>query len=327
MWQIPSSLLVSLAASLSIAAVTAAQQLQAPPGTAQPMQQTATQPAAPAQPSPVQPAAPRLPPEFQLNLIQETLLDTVLNKWQQESAKINMFRCQFERWEYNAAFGPGLTLPLFKNHGELSFAKPDKGSFQITKITKWQVNPAPQGSAPPAVVQGNWVPDPKAVGEHWVCDGKNVYEYRHEQKQLVVRPIPRQLQGQAIADGPLPFLFGADAAKLKARYWLRIDEAHGQANPNEVKIEALPKYQADAVNYSKVQVILDTGRLLPVAMQVHLPNQDRNVYLFDLQNAKVNGLWEQIKALFAPPELRPGWKRVVEEVPLEQAARPQPARR
>ena len=34
--------------------------------------------------------------------------------------------------------------------------------------------------------------------------------------------MPPELQGKAIVDGPLPFLFGADAQKLKQRYYLRI---------------------------------------------------------------------------------------------------------
>ena len=73
------------------------------------------------------------------------------------------------------------------------------------------------GQAPPAQAQGNWVKQENAIGEHWVCDGTSIYEYRTEQKQLVERPIPKEMQGKAIVDGPLPFLFGAEAAKLKQR--------------------------------------------------------------------------------------------------------------
>ena len=63
--------------------------------------------------------------------------------------------------------------------------------------------------------QGDWIVKKDAIGEHWVCDGQNVYEYRHDQKQLVVRPIPPAMQGKAIVDGPLPFLFGAEAAQAQ----------------------------------------------------------------------------------------------------------------
>jgi TIGR03009 family protein len=254
-----------------------------------------------------------LPPEFRLNALQQAELDVVLDLWETKSAEVNTFHCPFERLEYNQAFGPGPNVPLFHNLGELSFEKPDKGSFQITEVRKWVPQP---GQA------GQFLKDPSAVGEHWVCDGKNIYEYRHQQKQLVVRPIPANLQGKAIMDGPLPFLFGAEAAKLKARYWLRLDENYGRENPDYVLVDALPRFQSDAANYSRVQVILDRHKMLPSAMQVHLPNRDRNVYTFDLEKAKVNSIWQQVKSWFAPPELRPGWQRVVEEMPLEQAAQP-----
>jgi TIGR03009 family protein len=314
--------LLALAAVLILHLPARGQQLLASQQGAAQSAPAAGQPAAGAQPASVQ-----VPAGFQLNVLEQTRLDAVLAKWQAESAKVSTFRCPFERWEYNAAFGPAPNVPLFKNQGELSFEKPDKGSFQITKVLKWKETPAAPGQPPPRERTGDWVADPNAVGEHWVCDGKNVYEYRHDQKQLVVRPIPPQLQGKAIVDGPLPFLFGADAAKLKARYWLRLDEAYNQANPNQILIDALPRFQADAANYRQVQVILNQATLLPEAMQVHLPNHDRNVYMFDLQKAKVNGLWQQIKNLFAPPELLPGWQRVVEEMPVQQAAQPGQLRR
>ena len=35
-------------------------------------------------------------------------------------------------------------------------------------------------------------------------------------------------------------------------------------------------------------MILDRQRLLPKAMQVHLPSGNRHVYMFDIANAKVN---------------------------------------
>ena len=127
--------------------------------------------------------------------------------------------------------GPGNDLPLNKKKGDLSYHKPDKGSFQITEVRVWQATPVPAGGAPPAQANGDWIVQPKAIGEHWVCDGENVYEYRHDQKQMVVRPIPPAMRGKAIVDGPLPFLFGADAAKLKARYFMRAEQPQ---NPNEI---------------------------------------------------------------------------------------------
>lgn len=251
---------------------------------------------------------PPVPPEFQLNAIQQGYLDQVLSAWQTASAKVTIFQCPFERWEYNQAFGPGKDIPLNKNLGDLSYQKPDKGSFQIIEVRVWDQ------------AAGDWVVKKDAIGEHWVCDGQNVYEYRHNQKQLLVRPIPPAMQGKAIVDGPLPFLFGADAAKLKARYWMRTEPTQ---NPDEIKIQALPRFAADAADYKQVDVLLDRQRMMPSAMQVYLPNNDRHVYIFKINDATVNGHLQRIMALFSAPTTPFGWKRVVEVDPPEQPVPPQ----
>ncbi|MEX2092843.1 MAG: hypothetical protein WD971_09210, partial [Pirellulales bacterium] len=116
---------------------------------------------------------PAAPQGFQLNQIQQGYLDQVLSSWQTESAKVTIFQCPFERWEYNQAFGPGGGLPLNKNKGDLSYQKPDKGSFQITEVRTWQAKPVPAGGAPPAQANGAWVEQPNAIGAHWVCDGES----------------------------------------------------------------------------------------------------------------------------------------------------------
>jgi TIGR03009 family protein len=263
---------------------------------------------------------PAAPPGFELNPLQQANLDVVLNAWQAASKNVSTFRCEFARLEYDPAFGPAVDIPLFDNSGELSFQKPDKGSFQITVVKKYQPSAVPGQ-------QGTYVVDPKAVGEHWVCDGQNIYEYRHDQKQLVVRPIPAQMQGQAIVDGPLPFLFGADAAKLKARYWMIVNGKNVQLNPNQIMISAVPKWAADAANYKHVDVILSQPAMMPESMQIVLPNSGRYVYKFDLTKAKVNDPFVQIKSWFKVPEILPGWQKVVEDTTLDQAAQPvQPPR-
>jgi TIGR03009 family protein len=302
-----------------------------------PVQPTGQQPLAPgvqplpqAQP-PAQAIAPvqavvQAPPGFELNALQQAKLDLVLNAWQTESGKINDFKCPFERWEYNA-FSPkvnGEEAPLNKCSGELSYMKPDKGSFQITEIRTFKTEPPAAGAAPGAPAKSDWVKQPNAIGEHWVCDGKSVFEYRHQDKHLVERPIPPQLQGQSIVDGPLPFLFGAEAAKLKARYWLRVEE---QENKNIIWLTAKPRFQAQAADYKQVEVMLDQKALLPKAMRVEMPDGSKHVYIFDVAKATINNPLAKLAALFQRPGVPRGWKHVVEQPPVAQAANPdQPPR-
>jgi len=256
--------------------------------------------------------APPVPAGFQLNAVQQAYLDQVLSSWQNESAKVTIFQCPFERWEYNQAFGPGNGIPLKKNKGELSYQKPDKGSFEITEIRVWDQ------------ATNNWVLKKDAIGEHWVCDGKSVYEFRSDQKQVIERPLPPHAPGESIIDGPLPFLFGAESAKLKQKYWMRIDQRNN--NPDQIWLNALPKFQQQAADFRQVDVILDRKRQLPQAMQVTLPNGDRHVYMFHLEKASINNPLDRIQqALFDRPRTPFGWKHVVENAPMPVAQAPQPA--
>lgn len=221
------------------------------------------------------------------------------------------------------AFGPvinGQAAPLNKDKGELTYSKPDKGSFQITEISTYKQVPPPTNQ-PNAAAQGSWVVQTDAIGEHWVCDGKSVYEYRNDQKQVIERPIPPELQGQAIVDGPLPFLFGADANKLKQRYWMKVD--NGNKDTSKIFLTALPKFQAQAANFSQVDLILDRQLNLPQAMRVTMPNQDRHVYMFDLSTAKTNAVFDRLQqALFQKPSIPIGYKHVLEQTPVAQNDQP-----
>jgi hypothetical protein len=123
----------------------------------------------------------------------------------------------------------------------------------------------------------------------------------------------------------LPFLIGADATKLKAKYWLKIDQEHSTAKV--VGIIALPKFQAQAADFTEVDIMLDRQALLPQYMQVWMPNRSHHVYIFHLENAKRNSPLALLQSLFERPSVPFGWKRVVENTPLEQAAAPQPQQR
>jgi TIGR03009 family protein len=262
------------------------------------------------------PAAP-----FQLNEHEQQFVLQTLQMWEQESAKVNTFNADFERWEYDAVFGPGANTPMIKAAGTLSFSKPDKGSFKIEKINRW-TKKDPQSTA--ANAPGDWVHQTEEIGEHWVCDGKAVYEYQHRDKQLVVTTIPPEMRGQNIVEGPLPFLFGAKADRLMSRYWIRVK----QSNETDIWLEAYPRWQNDAANYSSVDVMLDRKSMQPKAIQVNLPGgQQRHAYMFNLETMKVNeknlGAW--FTGLFSSPRTPLGWKKVMADqaAAAPQAANPQ----
>jgi TIGR03009 family protein len=148
-----------------------------------------------------------------------------------------------------------------------------------------------------------------------------VYEYNHRDKQLVVTTIPEEMRGQSIVDGPLPFLFGADANKLMNRYWLRTK----QSAEAEIWLEAYPRWQADAANYDFVDVMLDRKTMQPKAIQVHLPGgQQRHVYMFKEPKVNESNLGTWFTGLFSAPRTPLGWTKVnADNAPAgPQAAKP-----
>jgi TIGR03009 family protein len=266
-------------------------------------------------------AAPGLPPgpPFQLSEIEQAEVFRLLKMWEDSSAKVNTFNTEFERWEYDGVFGPGADTPMIKATGTLSFSKPDKGSFKIDSISRWTKADAQNAEVK---APGDWLPKPDEIGEHWVCDGKAVYEYNHRDKQLVVVGIPEEMRGQKIVDGPLPFLFGAEANKLMTRYWIRSK----QSGPDMIWLEAHPRWQSDAANYDMVDVMLDRKTMQPKAIQVSLPGgQQRHVYMFKTPKVNETNLGAWFPSLFSAPRTPLGWTRVMADDTNPAAAAPQAA--
>jgi TIGR03009 family protein len=256
--------------------------------------------APPGQPPGPRPAGmqqlPAPPPQapFPLTPQQAANLDWVLNTWQQRSAKVKTFGCSFIRWEYDAVFGDP-NKPSFIDEGEIAYRAPDKGSFHVTK--------------------------PKERQERWICDGESVYQYDYAKTQLIQHKLPPELQGKAIVESPLPFIFGADAAKLQQRYFLRIvtpQNAQGQ----QTWLEAYPRFQQDAANLSRVELILTNKNMTPSALQIYAPNgQSRTVYEF--RKIVVNDPLAILGNSFRPLT-PPFWKKIVEEAPAAPQVGRQP---
>jgi len=277
---------------------------------------------APGQAPPVSGAPAPVGPPFQITEVEQQFVLQVLQMWETKSSEIKTFNSEFERLEYDRVFGPGDERPLIRSTGKLSYSKPDKGSFKIDEIRRW-TKKDPQNAA--ADAPGEFTVQKDEVGEHWVCDGKAVYQYNHQAKQLVVTPIPEEMRGQSIVDGPLPFLFGAKANELMERYWIRSK----LGNAEQIWLEAYPRRQGDAMNYDSVEVMLDRKAMRPTAIQVHLPGgKQRHVYMFG--EPTINGTMEAwFGNLFSAPRTPLGWTKVVQQdagpSPAPQAANPQGA--
>jgi TIGR03009 family protein len=276
---------------------------------AQPGMQPGGQPAA--QGAPQQAAPPPMAP-FTLTPQEQAEVDRVLKLWEENNSKIKTFDCSFSRWVYDAVFGKrdekGNLVARFIELGTIKYATPDHGMFRV------------ESERQDAALNGKIVPIDDTRAEHWVCDGKSIFEFKHQQKQLVEHKLPPELQGKAISNTPLPFLFGADAQKLQQRYWIHIlPDAGGQG---QICLEAHPRFQQEAANFSRAQFIVNTKDMSPFALRIIQPNgKDYTVYRF--YDIVVN---DQLK-LFKVDPFRPstpfGWQKIVEQAPAKDAAQTQ----
>ena len=264
-----------------------------------PQQLPATPPQNPQPPRAVQPPPP---PPFTLTPQEEAQVERVLNIWEQRNKDIKTFDCNFKRWIYDVVFGPP-NQPKFIDMGVIQYAAPDRGLFRLEKEEK----------------DGKEIPIAENRAEHWIADGKSIWEYKPGQKQLIEHKLPPELQGKAIAESPLPFLFGSEAQKLKERYFIRIiTPANAQ---NQIWLEAFPRFQKDAANLHHAVFIISAQDMSPFALRIIQPNgKDYTTYQFYdvVVNDKLRIFQGDPFRAYTPP----GWQKVVDEPPARPSQPP-----
>jgi TIGR03009 family protein len=251
---------------------------------------------------------PRMP--FALTPQEEANLDHILLAWERQSGKIKTYKCDFTRLEYGRPADSsklpkdahGQTLYLTKADGELKYSAPDKGMFKVTEIELYNTKTRKYEAGGPENL------------EHWVCDGRSIFQIDHKEKTRTEQPLPPEMHGQAISDGPLPFVFGAKAATLKLRYWMR--EIPSPHPADTIWLQAFPRSQSDAANYRYVEIIMGCKDFMPRAIQMfgtaYNPregNEDRVV--FSLKNVSFNGRFDNVFSDFVGPDVPFHYKKIV----------------
>lgn len=249
---------------------------------------------------------------------EQKYIDQVLAYWEASTKKIKTYKCDFEKFTYNPNFAPPGTY-YEHSTGVIMYAQPDKGLYRVDAIDRYRPPKEKGGKPEYARAEGE-------KGEHWICDGKAIYYFDYLNKILRKTNLPPVMQGQAIADGPLPFVFGAEAEKIKQRYWLKVMTPEGKTD--EIWLAAVPKWREDAANYKEVLIVIDYESYLPKAMTVFMPGFDAKTnpakenYIFKKrENNLAAAIWNPLAREFYQPSTPAGWKLEVQEVPREEPQR------
>jgi len=201
---------------------------------------------------------------------------TILQTWETQSGTVTRSRGEFSRIEYDK-----IMLSAKCALGKYWYEGPDKGRMDFSP------NEAATGKE---VKKRNQVftcnPD---QAKTWICNGKEILDIDIVKKEYNRIKIPAQYQGQNIADGPLPFLFGMNAQKMQQRYMLELGSLH---DPHKIiHIIAYPKLAAEQREYRVAEVLLDPTTYLPQAVQLmDTTGNKETVYVFS-KHDKVSGPW------------------------------------
>lgn len=253
----------------------------------------------PRQPASTQAAASAPKSPFTLSPEEQAQVDQALKQWEEHSQGIKTFDCRFRRWIYDVVFGPP-GRARFDELGSLRYQAPDRGVFRVETAMK----------------DNKEVPIDDVRAERWICDGKSIFEYRATQKQLIEHKLPPELHGKAIANSPLPFLFGAESQRLKDRYWIRIVTPPGVTD--QIWLEAYPRFQQDAANFHHAEFVIKKDKMAPFALKLVQPNEKDSI-VYQFYDIEVNDPFRLFKGdpfrAFTPI----GWQKIVEQPPTSPA--------
>jgi TIGR03009 family protein len=231
---------------------------------------------------------PEPPPPFRLTADEEKSVGRALERWEQWNAGVKTFQCHFKRWAYDVVLGPP-NQPKFVDLGTIRYAAPDRALYRIDK----------------AEMDGNEVPIEDYRAQHWICDGKSIWQYVPQQKKVKEAKLPPEVRASRLVDGPLsfyfpasylskviayfqpgplspasPFPFAAKAEELKQQYYIR--EATPAGQRDQIWLEACPRPKQFAAGCCQRMVLIINARdMSPFALKIVDPNgKDYKVYQF-----------------------------------------------
>ncbi|WP_437206239.1 hypothetical protein [Planctomicrobium sp. SH664] len=188
--------------------------------------------------------------------------DALLQMWEQKSSQLPKMQGEFVRREYESTF----QVVKFAE-GEYFYEIPDKGRLEL------RTPPASKIPTGPVVNQAkNYAPQAD-VPKVWVCNGAEILDIDPVAKSYNRVQIPEQLRGTRIGEGPLPFLFGMKADRLKNRYTLGLGAFH---NPEKmIHIVAYPKMWAEQREFQRAEVLLNPQTFLPTHVKMWDPSGNK----------------------------------------------------
>ncbi len=272
------------------------------------------------------PAETPLAAPFKLTKQEQAEVDRALDGWKQATSQIKTYECNFTHWVYDSTFfpppAPGKELAARSvARGEFKYAAPDKWLINETSFQTWTLDSSTHELRKTTLKHG----------DHRARDGNVFYEFDHERKLITKTVLPPNTNHRApscgwewldrafdrfaksYVDCP-PFLICLRSDRFRDRYYARIITPQGQRD--EIWLELIPRFEDEAANTAKIEVILNAKQMLPVAARMCISQNDFEVYQF------ANQAPNEMVAPFAPDTFVPTGYKVIENNP----APPEPSK-
>lgn len=228
------------------------------------------------------PAAPLLDPD-------RNRLDALLLQWEQMMTRVETVSAECTRITDDKVSGRKEEFV-----GKAKYMKPNLAALYLEKKTK---------------------PD---IFERYICSGTYLYEYRPQQKRMVIHELPPPKSGQ-FDDNLLSFLFGMKAEEAKRRYDLKLV----QEDKWWIYLEIVPRYPADKADFAKARLVLSNRTFLPRALW--FMENNKNEIKWDIPKIDTGVALDRKE--FSPPSPPPGWdvrrEKRPEVTPAPRVVRPQ----
>ncbi|MEZ6055824.1 MAG: hypothetical protein R3C01_03875 [Planctomycetaceae bacterium] len=247
-------------------------------------------PAGPAQPGATG-AAANAGAQVQVQMSPEVL--RLIQLWEQHTRGIKRLTGEFQRYVYDSTFAYEK-----RADGTFWYENPDKGRIDIRAVKAERL--PPDGLNHKKLGPNNKpykvLPD---INQRWICRGDMLILIDMDQSVYDKVEIPPHLQNEKITQSPLPFLFGMPAGEMEKRYFMSLGSMHNPKGTKErpqplAHVVATPRYQQDAREWSRADVLLDPGTkfagyFVPTAIRLLDPTGNvETVYVFTLDSMKMN---------------------------------------
>lgn len=233
-------------------------------------------------------------------------MNEILARWEAQSRKVRSLSIKFRLVDESKLFGAKTSY-----EGQLRVRSPDRLYVDYYEL---------KGGRPAS-----------AMNERIVCDGKNLYQFLGPPKRCFVYPLQLEAAGEVLDMGPLPFLFGMTAAKVRERYEMTL----ASEDVGTYTIRAVPRNSINREDdrgafqsyldgfggfrlrmaqdgYSQVLIKLDKARLLPVVIRLWAPDgKDTRTYTCSpadvAENREVAPSWFDGAAMAEGLKKSAGW--------------------